>query len=502
MKTKRILALLMAMAMTAGVLGGCSSGDTGSSDTSGDSSTPDTSSGSGEVTEISWWGIGGVAPGNFDAALEDINAYTSEKIGVTVKWTINNWDTYQETFQRMVNGGDTFDIMFASNAYYNRFVQQEAFLDITDKVQSVTPELYESVPEALWTGVTINDAIYAVPTYKDSSLTQFWYFDHELVEKYDIDVKSVHTMDDLDPIFRQVKEGEGADFYPVYLTAGNPWNGILNDYDNLGTGLEAIGVAIEDDTRTVVNVLEQEDYLHKLELLHGWFQDGIINQDANVSNETYKGQFFGTGQGWPAAAIGWASANGVAQYDITDPIDGPYYTSSTVQGSLNCIGRTSQHPDEALKFLELVNTDTTLRDMLGYGEQGVDWEYTTDDETGEKRVHQLTTNWSSGAADYAIGNTLIKTMLDTEPATKNDEIMQQNEEAIEGSCMGFMMDVEPVETELAACVAAWSNYKADMQTGARDPKELVPELQAALDEAGLKTVMEEAQRQIDKYFAE
>ena len=42
--------------------------------------------------------------------LEDINAYTSEKIGVTVKWTINNWDTYQETFQRMVNGGDTFDI--------------------------------------------------------------------------------------------------------------------------------------------------------------------------------------------------------------------------------------------------------------------------------------------------------------------------------------------------------------------------------------------------------
>ena len=237
-------------------------------------------------------------------------------------------------------------------------------------MQSVTPELYESVPEALWTGVTINDAIYAVPTYKDSSLTQFWYFDHELVEKlrHRREVRPHHGRPG-----SHLPPGEGrrgADFYPVYLTAGNPWNGILNDYDNLGTGLEAIGVAIEDDTRTVVNVLEQEDYLHKLELLHGWFQDGIINQDANVSNETYKGQFFGTGQGWPAAAIGWASANGVAQYDITDPIDGPYYTSSTVQGSLNCIGRTSQHPDEALKFLELVNTDTTLRDMLGLWRAG------------------------------------------------------------------------------------------------------------------------------------
>ena len=164
MKTKRILALLMAMAMTAGVLGGCSSGDTGSSDTSGDSSTPDTSSGSGEVTEISWWGIGGVAPGNFDAALEDINAYTSEKIGVTVNWTINNWDTYQETFQRMVNGGDTFDIMFASNAYYNRFVQQEAFLDITPYLRLYglsARELARRIMADVWqtTGITATAGI-------------------------------------------------------------------------------------------------------------------------------------------------------------------------------------------------------------------------------------------------------------------------------------------------------------------------------------------------------
>ena len=503
----RAAALLLASVMVLSAFAGCTNSTSGdSSDSSTSSESTSSTSSTDEVTTISWYGIGGTVSGNFDQAVEKINEYTREKIGVEVDWVISGWDTYQETFQRMVNGGDNFDIMFANGGYYSRFVQQGAFMDITDKVQSVTPDLYKFVPEALWDGVTVNDKIYAVPTYKDSSVTEFWFFDHELVEKYDIDVKSVHTMDDLDPIFREVKEGEGEDFYPLMLTSGNPWLSLFNDYDSLNSGLEAIGVKLDDESRTVVNVLEQEDIRHKLDLLRSWFQDGIINQDANVSQETYKGQFFGMGQGWPAAASTWAAGNGVEQYDLTDPITGPYYTSATVQGSLNCISANSSHPDEALKFLELANTDTTLRDMLGYGEEGVDWEYVDveNEETGEteQRVHQLTTTWGTGPADYAIASTFTKTLLDTEPATKNQEILDQNESAAVGTCMGFTLDIEPIETQLAACVAAWSNYRVDALTGARDPEELLAEAQKALDEAGLQEVIDEAQRQLDAYFAE
>lgn len=457
-----------------------------------------------DATTIQWYGIGGALPDNFQEGVDAINEYLREKIGVELQWHIVGWNDYQTEFQTMVNSGDTFDIMFASNSYYTRFVNQGAFMDITELVGQVTPDLYSFVPGILWEGARIDGKIYGVPTYKDSSLTQFWYFDHELVEKYDIDVASVHTMDDLDPIFRKVKAGEGEDFYPVYLTRGNPWNGILNQYDNLCTGLEAIGVRLDDESRTVVSVLEQEDFLHKLELLHSWYEDGIINPDANTSQETYRGQFFGSGQGWPAAAIGWATGNGVEQYDITAPIDGPFYTSSTVQGSMNCISASSSHPEEALRFLELANTDTTLRDMLAYGREGTHFEYieVADERTGETetRVHLLRDDWVNGSAKYSQASFFSLTLMDNEPSTQWEEILDQNEKAMEGVCMGFSMDMTSVEMETAACVQIWENYKPDMQTGAVDPAVLVPQCLAELEAAGLQTIIQEAQKQIDEFF--
>ena len=501
MKKMRILALAMALAMTASVFAGCSnnSGTASTGDDGGSTNNTD-------VPTLEWYGIGGTVPADFDDGIAAINDYLAEKnIGAKVNVTVYEWGAYEENFRRMINGGDYFDIMFAWGSTYNQFVQQGAFMDITEKVQSVTPDLYNAIPQELWTGAQIDGKIYAVPTYKDSSMTQFWYFDHELVEKYNIDVKSVHTMDDLTPIFKQVKEGEGDTFYPVYLTKGNPWNGFFNMFDDLGTGLQALGVRVDDQKRKVVNVLEDEEVLHNLGLLRDWYEAGYINQDANVSEENYKNCFFGSGQGWPAAAIGWATNQNIKQYDLTDPIDGPIYTSSPVQGSMQAIYAGSKNADLALKVLELANTDTTMRDMMSFGKEGVHFEYVNkelDDGSGETRkaVHQLNTNWTNGWTNYSQASFFVRTLLDTEPDTQLDEIKAQNDEATESVCMGFVMDISPIQNELSACTQVWSTYKADLLTGARDPDELVPTMIQELNDAGLQTIITEAQKQVDEYF--
>ena len=61
-------------------------------------------------------------------------------------------------------------------------------------VQSSTPDLYSFIPEELWNGVKIGGNVYAVPPYKDSSITQFWYFDDQYVQKYNIDLDSIKTL--------------------------------------------------------------------------------------------------------------------------------------------------------------------------------------------------------------------------------------------------------------------------------------------------------------------
>lgn len=496
MKKMRILALAMALVMSASVFAGCSNN-------SGNTSTGD--GGTTDVPTVSWYTIGGTQPGNFDDVVATMSAYTEEQIGVKLKLYLSDWDTYKTKFQTMINGGDDFDIMFASSDYYSTFVNRGAFLDITEKVKEVTPDLEEFIPDNLWEGVQIGGKVYAVPTYKDSSMTQFWWYDDSLVQKYDLDIESATTMDALTDIFKTVKEGEEAEtgetFYPVYLTQGNPWNGFWNNYDDLCSGLGGlVGVQIADDTRKVVVPLEQEDIMHNLGLLHQWYEAGYINPDANVSGEEYKNCFFGNGQAWPSASIAQAKNQGVEKYDYVQVGDS-LYTSGTIQGSLNCISKNSKNPDAALKMLQLANLDRTFRDMLAYGKEGEDFEY-VDKENGVVKLNENSA-WTSGCAKYAQATFFNMSRQETEPETQYDEIKEQNENAVNSVCMGFVFDPTNVQSEIATCNTIWSqSAKADLLTGAVDPEEKVPALLEELRAAGLDTIIEEAQRQVDEFFAE
>lgn len=236
----KILALGMAAVMTAAMLAGCGNSDaekapaepaadsseqekesTDAADTSeAETKTEDTASASGEVPTLIWWTVGGTPADDFDEAIAQISDYSEEKIGVRLDVKIAGWGDYDSKVNTIVNAGEYFDIMFTNNTNYSKFVNLGAFENISDMVQSVTPELYSFVPEMLWDGVQIHGNIYAVPTYKDSSLTQFYYFDDQYVQKYNIDMGTVKDMASIDPIVRTIKEGEGKSLYPLMLNQG------------------------------------------------------------------------------------------------------------------------------------------------------------------------------------------------------------------------------------------------------------------------------------------
>ena len=64
-----------------------------------------------------------------------------------------------------------------------------------------------------------------------------------------------------------------------------------------------------------------------------------------------------------------------------------------------------------------------------------------------------------------------------------------------------MFDSAPVATELAACQALHAQYAPEIITGARDPETAVPEYYAAMDAAGLQTVQDEMQRQLEEFMS-
>ena len=106
---------------------------------------------------------------------------------------------------------------------------------------------------------------------------------------------------------------------------------------------------------------------------------------------TFRGRVYNVwrvAQGWSTAAqTSWGPQMGkdVEVAKIGDTI----LSNDTVRGSINMISANTKYPEKCLQFLDLVNTDTTLRDMFYYGEEGVNFEYTDDN-----KVHKLNEDWT------------------------------------------------------------------------------------------------------------
>ncbi|MFB4324811.1 ABC transporter substrate-binding protein [Priestia sp. BR_2] len=465
--------------------------------TDGSQATPDTSNdtetSSKDVPTLTWWTIGGQVPNNFSKAVDAMNAYTAEKIGVKVDIKVASWGEWDTKMNTIVNTGEPFDIMFTNSGKYSKQVTMGAFADITDLVQSETPDLYKLIPEKVWEGTKIGGKYYSVPTYKDSALTQYWVFDDKYVQKYNIDINNIKTLQDLDKPLHDMKAGEGKSFYPLPMTQGEGLNGFFNDYDDLTLGFPPIGVKADDASRTVVSVLEQPDVVANLKLLHQWYQDGIINPDAPTKTENDKGRPFFAAQAFPGAEISWQINDAIEKYDMVQHY-GPIYTTSTIQGSLNAISANSKYKKEALKYLELVNTDPKLRNMLAFGELGVDY----NNVDGEKVIERTSDTWPLAA--YTQGTFFNLAVTKGAPEDQWEQVKKLNDAATSSTVLGFALDITDLQTEVANCQAVWDKYKYEIITGASDPEKVIPKVTAELKSAGMDTIMQAAQEQINNYF--
>jgi len=492
MRRKRLLAMAMAAALGVGFLTGCggSKSETANNTTDVDTPAQTTQSGgdSSDVVTLKWIQVGNGMPDNYSAWLEQINPYLEEKIGVNIEMEIVPWGDWDTRRSVIVNSGEYFDILFTNQERYNAEVSTGAFLDITDMIKDTVPELYSMIPEDYWTASSINGKIYAIPTYKDSSATNYFVWDRAVAEKYNVDYENIDNYNDLYTALQTIKEGEGGS--PYYMSKFGAEYLATTYYDQLGAGLFPLGIRYDDDTKTVINPMEDEWILEKLDTIYKMYQEGIINGDAPQADDAFKYRTFFTAQGWSgAAATTWGPNFGIddcvaVQYGDT------IVSNTTVRGSMNGIYSGCKNPEKALQLLELVNTDSKVRDWLYYGVEGENFEYTSDG-----KVDRLNFDWYM--AGYTQGTFFNVTQLASDEFNQWDEVKELNNKAIPSVMLGFDMDTSKVETELANCRAVYEKYRSEFWTGARDPRELIETIKSELDAAGWETIRAEAQAQVD-----
>ena len=497
---RRIALLLSFVLILSTILIGCGSKEketdnsnntgtsNGSTENSGSDASKDEAS-KDEVVTLKWITVGSGMPENYDAWLAKINPYLAEKIGVNIDMEVVSWGDWGNRRNVLVNSGEYFDILFTDGGSLASDVTLGAYYDIKDIVKTSSPDLYNYMPASFWEAVTINGGVYAVPTYKDSSLSNYIVWDLAMTEKYNIDYKNIHTLEDLTAPLKTISEGEGIASFPMTANGLGP---ILSLYDGMGASLSALGVRYNDETRTVVNVLEQEDVMQDLNTIHEWYKSGIVNADAPTIDTSATYAAVSIAQGWPYAAKStWGPNMGIEAEAIQ--INETIVSNETVRGSLNAIYSGSQYPEKCLEFLQLVNLDSKVRDAFYYGLEGENFNYTADG-----KIEKLNSDWPM--AGYTQGTFFTVSQLATDEFNQWEEVKALNEGAKPSVLLGFTMDVSKVQNELANCREIFEKYRSELLTGASDPNVLVPKITEELKAAGFDTIMKEAQAQIDAYY--
>ncbi|WP_096188999.1 ABC transporter substrate-binding protein [Evansella halocellulosilytica] len=491
---KKILLLLVMLVGFVGLLVACS-GEEEAESNSGESEegTPETGEADDELDPVTLtWYLIGTPQQDLDVVMEEVNEYTEEKINATIDLRLLDWGEFDERMQVITTSGEEYDIAFTSSwaNNYSLNARRGAFVGLNDLMDEYGQEMKELIDPSFLEGAQIDGELYAVPTNKEVGQQAVLSFNNELVEKHNLDISTVNSLADIEPLLAVIKEEE-SDVTPIAtFDAYLPFDSILQEE-------MPFAFRLDGNTDEVVNKYEEDVTMETLKVMHDYYKKGYIRPDAATSTDSWPLEtpnwFVRKELYQPYAELVWSRSAG---YEIaTRPLHEPYVFNNSVTGSMQAISTTSQNPERAMMFLNLLNSDPYLRNLIDKGIEGVHYEENEDGTINDLPARVERFNMPS----FAIGNQLLLKLYEDEPADKWDAFEEFNENSIPSPVLGFYFDSSPVRTEIAAISNVTSEFSPALLKGAVDPEEYIPAFNEKLYEAGMEKVLEEIQSQYDEW---
>ena len=510
MKRAKILSLLLAGILSLGALTGCNQ-SAPSSGAESDSSSASVSDGSGqgeETANIVWYRFGFNSSGDYTTALhnvsEELNNYLKEKINLTVDMQCFSSKEYGTKLSLAMASQEQVDLFWTGSTYNmltpNELIEDKAVYDLTELVEN-NVNLYGYMSEEIWNTSRYDGKLYFVPNFKDMGRGGGLMFNAELVKKSGFDVSTVKKLADLEPFFAAIAEecsmpcsfarlNSGAFGTFLTFTENNP-------YIYLPFGVNCI--AYDMTSKKVVNLAELESYEETLNTLRDFNQKGYIpswmatDTDSSKANEYQKNNDYGvTNAGvYPAYESFWLANYGhEGKYLLLSDI---LIDRNNTLGSAYAVPAYSKNPEAAVRFLELLETDKVVGDFARYGVKNEN--YTVDAEG------YITAIADSGYSfpSFATTSLLNMSLLKGQSSTTYEDTVKFVDETVESPLYAFAFETTGVKAELAAISEVLNGYSL-LGTGDMDVAAALPELRAALQEAGIDKVIQEAQKQVDAYL--
>ncbi len=531
----RLAALALTAVMTIGALAGCGGKDAGGAsagnaagagngtESQGSAGDADSQGGAGDAGDQAQDGEPyevvmayvtlGSDPQDLGLVEEELSKVTMEKIGCTVKFKPVPLSNLASQYNLWASSGEKVDLLIMFQMDLGTYVNEGKILELTDYMDLLPAPTAVDGERGLYVGGMYDNRVYAVPVVNPSlGEGKAFYVRKDIMDSIDYEEKDLYTYEDLDAIFAQVKET-----YPDLITIAAA--GIKNNtfayqfipYDTLGVQGGWAGVLMDpvSGNTTIENLYESEEYYEYLTWMRRWQEAGYLSADAATTNDQ------------PGD---WVKAGRCAGFMLGDDTPGnkdnqeantnyemvqlnirpTFLTTNTYDQLRWCVSSTSQNPQKAAEFLNLMYDGSEVVNLLMNGVEGKHYVKNGDSMivSYPEGIDGTNTPYNNVLGIYGDKRNMYMFEPNKDSFYSDSDAYTANALKHPSVALGYTFNSSEYQTEMAAISSVISQYVTTLEYGmAADLDATYQEFIEALDAAGMNRLVEANQEQLDAWLA-
>ena len=476
--------------------------------------------GDDEIVEINMYGLGFFGEAGKEEVMDAINEISEAEIGVHVNYTIMDIQTYMTQMPLKITGSDESVDLIMDTAMpttsFSTFVAQNQLMDISEMLEEFAPETLELMQDYM-AATTVGDAVYGVPCYRIYNSDYYMVMRKDILDELGLteEAQNLTSWSQFKELLQKVHDAQ--DSLPAEMqtnamvcnadTQGNVLMGMYIDtatddfagnygFDTLGDANRIIKV---NDEGKGENFFASDDYRAMVDRTIDFYNSDLVYKDAATAQDGADQQCAnGVTFGYTVQSefgVERAKQNATGYEVVCVP-----YVSVPIQTSNGntwgwSVPVTSEEPEAAVAFMNLMYTNPEIENLFVYGIEGRDYELNEDGEACllDSKVYQN--------SDFFFGNQFNAYPGEGTGATFREDALAQMKEAEISPYYGCVVNTDPIANEITALNAVLKKYENGLESGSSDISNLDAMLKE-LEDAGMQTFLDYYQEQLDVWLAQ
>jgi len=453
---------------------------------------------SGDIVTLNWYMPGASDAEDSEVVWEAMNEYLAQ-YGLAVNIVSLGWGELADMAELRLSAGDSMDIFYTWHARFPDLARRGLLLDMSPWLESSGQAVLNYFGSDFVNRMRFTDGgIYMMPASGTAlTPTQHWVFNADQVDAHGIDLPSRLTTTEMVALLETV--ADEFDFLqvtqpghmsqtpiPFHYIAGNVFG-----FDVYGDATVVRNVFELDVTRAHFNAVRAGADAGLFHILEEGASQAFVSELADDEwlslNQVYSGSDRSR-----QALEGTVGGRRIYTVEIYQP----FATGINFEG--NVIGAQTDHPEEAMKFLYLLQTSEELNNFIAWGIEGVHW--VRNDLGHAERTERGQDYFNRSPWQFGL-NQFVRTAPADFPDIEAEYAAINADFHIPAS-MGFVFDPTGFETELAAVANILDEFRQPLTLGlVADVDGHIDTILTRIELAGGNDIMEEMQRQFDEWYA-